>query len=54
MTEHWFWFLLTIACLAWYSLITIYVAVRGTVDVKTMLARLSGEGKGQDGEGGAT
>lgn len=28
------------ACVVWYSTITIYVAVRGTVDIRSMLARL--------------
>ena len=36
----WFWLIMTIAVLAWYSTITIYVAVRGTLDVKNMLKRL--------------
>jgi hypothetical protein len=40
MGEHWFWLLLTVACVVWYSTITIYVAIRGAVDIKNMLARL--------------
>jgi hypothetical protein len=40
MGTHWFWAALTIACVVWYSTITIYVAVRGAVDIKQMLARL--------------
>lgn len=40
MTEHWFWWLLTMVCLVWYSSVTIYVAVRGYSDIKHMLARL--------------
>jgi hypothetical protein len=43
MAEHWFWLLLTIACLSWYSLITVYVAIRGFSDVRAMLSRLSAE-----------
>ena len=39
--EHLFWFLLTIACVAWYSTIMVYVAIRGAVDIKTMLRKLS-------------
>jgi hypothetical protein len=39
--EHWFWGFLTIAALAWYILITSYVAVRGALDIKTMLRSLS-------------
>jgi len=37
----WFWWLLTIACIVWYSTITIYVAIRGSFDIKNMLARLA-------------
>jgi hypothetical protein len=40
MMEHWFWLLLTAACLAWYSTITVYVAVRGAMDIRQMLERL--------------
>lgn len=39
--EHWFWWTLTMACVVWYSTITIYVAVRGAADVKNMLANLA-------------
>jgi hypothetical protein len=35
-----FWWLLTVACLAWYSTITVYVSIRGAWDIKNMLARL--------------
>ena len=38
---HWFWGVLTLACLVWYSTITIYVAVKGAGDIKRMLRRLS-------------
>jgi len=41
MTEHWFWWLITMACIAWYSTITVYVAIKGAADIKQMLARLS-------------
>lgn len=40
MIEHWFWFWLTMACVIWYSLITLYVAVRGARDIRTMLSQL--------------
>lgn len=40
MSEHWFWLLLTIACVVWYSTITIYIAIKGGKDIKTMLRRL--------------
>lgn len=41
-----FWQCLTYACLAWYTLVTLYVAVRGAADIRTMLddlARRHGE-----------
>jgi hypothetical protein len=41
MTTHWFWGLLMIACVVWYSTITVYVAIKGAADIKQMLARLS-------------
>ena len=40
MTEHWFWWLVTMACVVWYSTITLYVAVKGARDIKHMLRRL--------------
>lgn len=40
MTTHWFWWLLTMACIVWYSTITIYVAIKGAKDIKGMLKRL--------------
>jgi hypothetical protein len=36
--EFWKW--LTVAALVWYTVITIYVSVRGVFDIKNMLARL--------------
>lgn len=40
MGKHWFWWTLTMACVVWYSTVTIYVAIRGGADIKNMLARL--------------
>ncbi len=40
MREHWFWWLLTLAVMVWYSTITVYVAIRGTMDIGQMLRRL--------------
>jgi hypothetical protein len=34
------WFILTLSALAWYASVTVYVAVRGARDIRTMLARL--------------
>ena len=41
MPEHWVWWILTMACVVWYSTVTIYVAARGGIDIKNMLGRLS-------------
>ena len=38
--EHFFWWLLTMACVAWYCTITVYVAIKGSADIKEMLTRL--------------
>jgi hypothetical protein len=40
LTNHPFWGLLTLAVLLWYSTITVYVGVRGALDIKHMLANL--------------
>lgn len=40
MTEHWFWLALATTCVVWYSTITIYVAIRGAFDIRSMLRRL--------------
>jgi hypothetical protein len=41
LQNHWFWGSLTIACLVWYSTITIYVTIKGAGDIRQMLRRLS-------------
>lgn len=42
MTEPgFFWHLLTLACVVWYSTITVYVSIRGAGDIKQMLTRLA-------------
>ncbi|HOD48714.1 MAG TPA: hypothetical protein PLM14_00280 [Candidatus Hydrogenedentes bacterium] len=48
MPEHLFWWLATALCVVWYSTITIYVAVRGAMDIKSMLLRLSNNGKEEE------
>ena len=45
MKEHWFWWVATMACVVWYSTITIYVAIRGVMDIKGMLRRLANPGE---------
>ena len=47
MPSHSFWWALSMACVIWYSTITVYVAIRGAGDIKHMLARL---GKGRKRE----
>ena len=44
-TNHPFWGLLTLAVLVWYSTITIYVGIRGAVDIKHMLRNLKEKGE---------
>lgn len=40
MKAHPFWYLLTIAVVVWYSSVTVYVAFRGSLDIRSMLRRL--------------
>ncbi len=42
LSDHWFWGAITIACLAWYSTITIYISIKGVGDIRSMLRNLSG------------
>ena len=35
-----FWWLLMMAVMVWYSTVTVYVAIRGSIDVKHMLDAL--------------
>ena len=49
MSNHWFWWALTMVCVIWYSTITVYVAIKGVSDIKNMLARLGAE-KERDAE----
>ncbi len=41
LSNHPFWALLTLAVLVWYSSITIYVGIRGALDIKHMLRNLA-------------
>ena len=47
MPKHWFWWALSMACVIWYSTVTVYVAIKGAGDIKNMLARL---GKARESE----
>lgn len=46
LKSHPFWGLLTIAVLVWYSTVTIYVAIRGSLDIRDMFRRLKEREKG--------
>ncbi len=49
MTDgHILWFLLVWACIVWYSTITIYVSVKGALDIKQMLRDLKNRGEKRD------
>ena len=52
--EHWFWWLVTLAVLVWYSTVTIYVAVKGALDIRQMLRRLKEGEKQRDKRGPVT
>ena len=41
--DHPFWALLTLSVLAWYSSVTVYVAIRGGWDIKHMLRTLAAQ-----------
>jgi len=43
MSEHWFWWILTMAVVVWYSTITLYVAYKGAHDIKHMLRDLEAD-----------
>ena len=47
MTTHWFWLGLIIACIAWYAVVTVYVAIRGVSDIAHLLERLESLEKAQ-------
>jgi len=40
---QWFWLVLVAACVVWYSTVTVYVAIKGVTDIKSMLRHLSRE-----------
>jgi len=45
---HSFWFWLVWACVIWYSTITLYVSVKGALDIKQMLRDLKERGEKRD------
>lgn len=50
LTGHWFWGGVTLVCLAWYSTVTIYVAIKGAGDIRRMLRRLSDSNDAERGK----
>ena len=40
MSTHAIWWLITMACIAWYSTMAVYVAIKGVSDIRNMLVRL--------------
>lgn len=44
MGSHAIWLVLTVACIAWYATVTVYVAIRGVLDIRTMLRKLKATG----------
>ena len=50
LSNHPFWAALTLAVLVWYSSITVYVAIRGSMDIKHMLRTLADQ-HGNNDEG---
>lgn len=45
-----FWLILTVAAIVWYSIVTVYVAIKGAGDIREMLASLSENSNGNDEE----
>jgi hypothetical protein len=39
------WWLLTMAAVLWYLTVTVYVSIRGALDIRNMLARLEEQRK---------
>jgi len=48
LTNHPFWGILTLAVLVWYSTITVYVGIRGMLDIRHMLRKLKENHEGPD------
>lgn len=42
---RYFWLILTIAAVLWYTFVTIYVSYKGVTDIKEMLQRLAKRGQ---------
>lgn len=53
MGGHWFWFLIVVLVVVWYSSVTIYVAIRGLLDIRQMLRNLAERRKGMPADDGS-
>lgn len=40
---HWFWLIITGAVVLWYSTITVWISIKGALDIREMVARLDEE-----------
>jgi hypothetical protein len=40
MADHWFWLIISLACIGWYLVITGYIAWKGLTDIRTMLSKI--------------
>ena len=43
-----FWWLLTMFAIGWYLTVTVYVTIRGMLDIRQMLARLEAQRSRQE------
>lgn len=49
MVEHPVWTLLIAAAMVWYTVVTVYVGVRGAMDIRTMLRGLESRDERESG-----
>lgn len=50
MPQHWFWLTIVIIVVCWYSSVTVYVAIRGALDIKQMLRNLADSNRRRESE----
>jgi hypothetical protein len=50
MIRHWFWFVIVAIVVLWYSSVTIYVSIRGFLDIKQMLRKLAENRRREESE----
>jgi hypothetical protein len=50
MPQHWFWLAIVIIVVCWYSSVTVYVAIRGALDIKHMLRNLADSKRRRESE----